>query len=118
MAANHPLQQVIGATPRGGATLPETTSFFTISEPNVLISTIKKGEDDNSVIVRLYDMEGRDSKPVLGCFLPIREVNYTNLIEQENGKVDYSGQDVQVPVGHHAIETLKLNPQVEKAEVR
>ena len=118
VAANHPLQLVIGAVPHPGADLPESKAFFTVSKSKAMISTIKKCDDDNSVIVRLYDVEGRDSKPVLGCFVPLASVKHTNLIEQECGNLDCRGFDVVVPVGHHSIETLKLNPRLAEATVR
>ena len=60
--ANHPLITKVGMLPAAGASLPEEQSFFTISPENVLISTIKKGEDDNTVVIRFYDIEGRDSQ--------------------------------------------------------
>jgi alpha-mannosidase len=111
LAANHPLQAVIGATPRSDASLPEAKSFFTTSETNVIISTIKKCEDDDSVIVRLYDLEGRDTEPTLTSFLPMREAKHTDIIEEAGTNFDTSGGDVRLPVGHNAIETLKLDLQ-------
>ena len=64
ISANHPLLPVIGLRPRTDASLPESNHFSACPESNVVISTIKKCEDDDSVIVRLFDLEGRDSQPV------------------------------------------------------
>ncbi len=111
IAANHPLEPVIGVTPRSDASLPETKSFFSTSESNVVISTIKKCEDDDSVIVRLYDIEGRDTTASLASFLPVREAKHANIIEEAAANIDSSGGEVRLPVGHHAIETVKLNLQ-------
>lgn len=108
IAANHPLHTVVGARPTGNAILPQSKSFFSVSETNVLISTVKKCEDDDSVIVRLYDLDGRDTDPVLRTFLPIREASHANLIEQPGAAMDSSGSDLRLSLGHHAIETLKL----------
>ena len=108
IAANHPLLPIIGVTRRSDAQLPESKSFFSVSESNAIISTIKKCEDDDSVIVRLYDLEGRDTKPTLTAFLPVQQASRASLIEEAGGKVDSSGHEVHLPLGHQAIETLKL----------
>jgi hypothetical protein len=111
IAANHPLLPVIGVRPRTNASLPESKSFFSTSESNVVISTIKKCEDDDSVIVRLFDLEGRDTKPALASFLPVRDAKHTDIIEKAGASLDASGDGVRLPVGHNAIETVKLDLQ-------
>lgn len=109
MGANHPLLPVIGAMSRSDASQPETKSFFSLSGSNILISTIKKCEDNDSVVVRLYDIEGRDTKPSLTCFLPVREAKHADIIEESGARLDSSGREVRLPVGHHAIETFGLD---------
>jgi hypothetical protein len=109
IAANHPLLTALGVPRRSDAQLPESKSFFSVSAPNLMVSTIKKCEDDDSLIVRLYDLEGRDSQPRLRAFIPVREAQRASLIEEAGGRMDCNDGGVLVPVGHHAIETLKLN---------
>lgn len=109
IAANHPLQPVIGTRPRSDASLPESKSFFSTSESNVVISTIKKCEDNDSVVVRLYDIEGRDTKPSLTSFVPVREAKHADIIEEPGASIDSSKGDIRLPVGHHAIETFVLD---------
>ncbi len=108
IAANHPLYAVVGVAPGHDANLPEAKSFFSTSEPNVVISTVKKCEDDDSVVVRFYDMEGRDTQPALKSFLPLRDASHADLIEQPGANIAPSGNELHLPVGHHAIETVKL----------
>ena len=109
IGANHPLLPVTGVTPGEEANLPEAKSFFSVSEPNVVLSSIKKCEDDDSLIVRLYDIEGRDSQPALKCFLPVRSARHTDIIEEPGTDIRWSGNEVRLPVGHNAIETVKLD---------
>ena len=110
IAANHPLQPVIGALPRSDARLAEAESFFSMSEPNIIISTIKKCEDDDGIIVRCYDMEGKNSKVTLKMFKTHAAAEKTNLIEEEGRAVSGAGNTVTLNIGHHAIETLKIIP--------
>jgi alpha-mannosidase len=106
--ANSPLFPVVDPGQAGGAPLAEEKSFLSVSAPNVLVSTIKKCEDDDSVIVRLFDIEGNDAGVDLNTFFPVVGAELVNLIEEEGRAIPRQNQDLKIKVGHHAIETLKL----------
>jgi len=106
--ANSPLFAVLEARPRPGAGLPEEKSFFTITAPNVLVSTIKKGEDDDSVVIRLYDIEGKDAEVELHSAFALAGAELVNIIEEEGKPLPLRTNDVKIGLGHHAIETVKL----------
>lgn len=108
--SNTPLQVVAGAKPDLTAALAEEKSFFAVSEDNVVVSTIKKCEDDNTVIVRLYDVEGKDSEATLSPFFSVAAAEHTNIIEEEGKTIPLSGKLLKTKIGHHAIETFKLIP--------
>ena len=66
------------------------------------------------LIVRLFDQEGlvdtNDAK--LRLFKPVASVMRTNLIEQNISTNSLTGSEVmslRMPVGHHAIETFRLD---------
>ncbi|MDR3723119.1 MAG: glycoside hydrolase family 38 C-terminal domain-containing protein [Terracidiphilus sp.] len=42
-------------------TRPQSDSFVAVSAPNIVISAIKKAEDDNGLIVRMYEAAGRQT---------------------------------------------------------
>jgi len=111
LQANSPLFVVLDAQPVANAKLPEEMSFFRISAPNVLVSTIKKCEDDDSVIVRLYDIEGRDAEVDLTSAFPLARAEHVNIIEEEGKPLTCRTEGVRLRLGHHAIETLKLWPK-------
>jgi len=106
--ANQPLRAVVGPSPGTGAALPEEKSFFSVSSDNVLISTIKKGEDDESVVVRFYEAEGRDADLRLLSFAPITKAELVNMIEEEGRDILVQKSGLGLKIGHHAIETLKI----------
>ncbi|MEW5977407.1 MAG: discoidin domain-containing protein [Acidobacteriota bacterium] len=114
LRANHPLLPQVGIAPVAGASLPEEQSFFDISPSRVLVSTIKKAEDDDSVVVRLYDIEGRDSEVRLQSFAPWISGEWTNIIEEEGKPLRTSGNSFDLKIGHHAIETVKLQLKFSK----
>lgn len=108
--ANHPLVAVVNPEQKNTAMLPEEKSFFSVSAGNVLVSTIKKCEDDDSVIVRIYDTEGVDSDVQLISFVPVEKAELVNMIEEEGKAIPSLKSGLKLRVGHHAIETLKLKP--------
>jgi len=112
--ANNPLRAVVQARQGLNAELPPEKSFFAVSEKNVLISTIKKAEDDNSLVVRLYDIEGIDGKVSLNTFFSLGGGEYTNIIEEEGKTIPVSGRSLKTQIGHFAIETFKLYPENRK----
>jgi alpha-mannosidase len=108
---NNPLIAVNGM-PRTdeAAYLPESMSFLSLSAPNVLVSTIKKAEDDDSVVLRVYDIEGKDAETTVGLFVPLKTAEKTNIIEEEGMPLKLTKHGLTVKVGHHAVETFKLVP--------
>jgi alpha-mannosidase len=108
--ANVPLFAVAEIPSGDMATLPEEMSFFGVSPENVLVSTIKKAEDDDSVVVRLYDIEGKDTTLTLTSFFPLAGAERVNMIEEEGNALPCRADGLSMEVGHHAIETLKLKP--------
>jgi hypothetical protein len=108
IGANHPFHVVTGLTPAPDASLPQEMSFASASAGNVLVSTIKKCEDDDSVVARLYDIEGKDSEATLQLFKPVKSAQKASLIEEPAAPLKVSDGRVTIPVGHQAIETVKL----------
>lgn len=107
--ANNPILPVSCENKR--AELPAELSFFSVSKPNTLVSTVKKCEDDSQVIVRLFDIEGEDSHVELKPFFPISEAEHTNIIEEEGKSIQTSGASIHADVGRYAIETFKIVPE-------
>jgi alpha-mannosidase len=111
--ANTPLFAVVDPATASFASLPEEQSFFSVSARNVLISTIKKGEDDDSAVVRLFDIEGKDTDITLNFIFPAAKSELVNIIEEEGKALPCQKNSLNLKVGHQAIETLKLWPRTE-----
>jgi len=110
--ANNPLLSVVGPLQGAAADLPEERSFASVSAGNVIISTIKKCEDDDSVIIRCYDIEGKDSPVELKLFVPAGSAERVNIIEEEGRPLKPVKNALAVTIGHHAIETFKISPRL------
>ncbi|MGA2533552.1 MAG: glycosyl hydrolase-related protein [Candidatus Aminicenantales bacterium] len=112
---NNPLIAINGM-PRADAAayLPESMSFLSLSAPNVLVSTLKKAEDDDSVILRVYDIEGKDAEAQLNLFVPVKTAAKVNIIEEEGTALKTGKNGLSLKVGHHAVETFRLLPEAKR----
>jgi alpha-mannosidase len=114
VAANDPLVAVVAPSAGQKADLPESKSFLPYSAPNVVLSTLKKAEADDAVILRVYDIEGKDAEAAIELFAPVKRALRTNIIEEEGAVITPRKGKIAVPVGHHAVETVKLVPDWKK----
>ena len=87
---------------------PETMSFISVENKNLLLSAVKKCDDDDNVIVRCYDIEGIDSEANINIPMNFMKAELTNMIEEEGKEISGSGDKLKLKVGHHSIETVKL----------
>jgi len=99
---NEPLHVSIFPNKSSRATLPESTSFFNIDNKNIIVTTIKKAEDTEDLIIRMYDAEGKSSKVDLNSFFDIDKVKQTNIIEENPQLVK------ELNVSKYAIETFSF----------
>ena len=90
------------------AELPGEFSFISLSQPHALLSTVKKCEGDNDVVIRVFDIRGEDSDVEINTFFPISNAEHTNIIEEEGKAIPASGEVLRTKLGHHAIETYKI----------
>jgi alpha-mannosidase len=109
--SNNPLIALVNPAAGAGASLPESTSFLSLSVPNVLVSTLKKAEDDDSVILRVYDIEGKDAEAGLNLFVAVKAADKVNIIEEEGTALKPGKDRLSLKVGHHAVETFRLVPE-------
>jgi alpha-mannosidase len=114
IAAGSPLIVVGNPAAGPGAYLPEAKSFLPVAAPGIILSTMKKAENDDTVILRVYDIEGKDTETAVELFTPVKRAERTNLIEEAGVELKPRKGRLVLPVGHHAVETLKLFPDWSK----
>jgi alpha-mannosidase len=56
-------------------------SYFGVSSPAVILDTVKKAEDSDELVVRLYEARGTSGKARLTSSLPVKSVTRCNLLE-------------------------------------
>jgi len=88
--------------------LPDTQSFVEVSEPNVLVSILKKSEDGKGIVLRCYETDGKDTDVTITFFKSLTSAIHTNIIEEDEEDVKLENGQLKFRIGHNAIETFKL----------
>ena len=88
---------------------PAAGSLLAIAGDNVVIDTVKKAEDDDALIVRLYESHGCRGRRTLTIGLPVAKVIETDLMEREERELPLRrGGKVALTFTPFQIRTLKL----------
>ena len=104
---NYPLYTIL--SPSHSGILPAKFSFFQISPPNVILYAIKKAEDDDCLILRVYETTGVSSpveislpKEVEGAWeMDFLEIKKLSPIEKKKNKISFN-------IGRFEIKTIML----------
>ncbi|HTV53643.1 MAG TPA: glycosyl hydrolase-related protein, partial [Terriglobia bacterium] len=90
--------------------LASSHSFASIEPANVILTAIKKAENDNSVIFRFYEFEGKDSQVTLTLPEPGAAAVETNLMEKEESPLSLGedGRQISTSIGRYEIKTVKV----------
>ncbi|MCP4417045.1 MAG: alpha-mannosidase [Chloroflexi bacterium] len=94
--------------------LPDTSSFISIDQPNVVIETIKLAEDGHGVIVRLYEFQRQRGDITLTTNFPLASAWRTNLLEENQEEVVVNGRSLSIAIKPYQILTLHLLPNFQK----
>lgn len=91
---------------------PEQDSFSFMSQDNknVILETIKRAEDGDGIIVRLYEVENKTTDVTVKTVLNIAEVVETNLMEEmvEDNVVAVNGNEFSFRIKPFEIKTFRI----------
>lgn len=88
--------------------LPSQQAFFRIDRPGIFIESVKKAEDEDAIIVRLYDAYNQRGKVCLSTSLPVRSAVLCDLLERDIQPLPLSEGAVTLSVQPFEIVTIKL----------
>jgi alpha-mannosidase len=105
---NYPLIPVI-SQPHAGL-WKATQSFSRIDSGNVILTVVKKAEDDNGLIFRFYEFEGKPVEVRLQLPRKAASAVETNLMEKRGRAITIapSGRELVVPTGPYEIKTVEV----------
>jgi alpha-mannosidase len=86
---NYPLTAFAGFA--GSARAQAAQSHLRLDPPNLVLTALKKSEDDERIVVRFYEAEGNECRARIGMSKPIRHAWRTSLIEEEQEPLQVLG---------------------------
>jgi alpha-mannosidase len=97
---NAPLRAVSGPIPE---------SFAWVDDPNLVLDTIKRAEDSDALVLRLYEAHGARGLARLRVAVPFSTARRANVLEDDGEPLEVDGDAVLVPYRPHEIITIKLS---------
>ncbi len=86
-------------------------SLVSTDQPNIIIETIKRAEDGNGIIVRLYESQRRRGPFTLTTNFSIAAAWRTNILEVNMAKLSVEGNQLNHTIKPYQILTLRLIPK-------
>jgi len=83
-------------------------SYFSLEPANLILSALKKAENGNGIIIRLFNPTDKPVTAVLACPMKLKSVWLVKLSEARVKKLPVRGTAVQTPVKPGQVVTLKL----------
>jgi len=105
-ALNQPL--VAKTVSAGSGTLPDRYSLASCDRDNVIIETIKKAEDSDALILRMYEAYDRRDKVTVRIAKGFEKAYLCDLMENELEQLDFDGESLTIPIKNFEIVTIKF----------
>ena len=104
---NYPL--TAQATTAHPGTLPATHSFASVAPENVVLTAVKKAEDANGLIFRVFEWAGKDATVELHVPPGATGATVTNMMETPEGsQLAVAGDIVKAPIHPYEILTVRV----------
>ena len=88
--------------------MAEEFSLVSADKKNIVIETVKKADESDDMVVRLYDAFGGKVKTNITVADGFKEAYLCDMLENELEKLEFSGNSVKIPVSNYEVVTLKF----------
>jgi alpha-mannosidase len=89
-------------------TLPASQSLLSIDAPSVILSAMKKAEDDDSLVLRLYAAGQNVGETTLMLPRTATEAAETDLMERTTAPLAAQGNKLRLNFKPYEIKTVKI----------
>ena len=86
----------------------QCVELCSVSNPNVVIETIKKAEQDDALVLRLYEAGGTQGAATVNFSRPPRKAVECSLLEEHEQAVRVKNQSISFAIRPFAIKTFKI----------
>jgi alpha-mannosidase len=105
---NYPLTAVVTTAHPGS--LPVSHSFASVGPENIVLTAVKKAEDANGLIFRVYEWAGKETTAEFHVPPGATSASVTNLMETPEGApLTVTGDVVKAPIHPYEILTIRVD---------
>ncbi len=83
-------------------------SLISVSSPNVIVETVKRAEDGNGIILRLYESQRKRGQVQLRAGFGVEAAWETNLLEENQSALRVENDSIQLNLKPYQIMTIRL----------
>lgn len=112
---NNPLRAGVKESRTGGETREQSGtipgaegSLFSIEDSNIVLEVVKKAEDGEGIILRLYECYNNRTRTALHCGFAPEEAWECDMLENRESCCSCAGKDVLLEFKPYEIKTLRL----------
>jgi alpha-mannosidase len=88
--------------------LPREHSFLQVGSDNVIVSALKKAEDEDALVLRLYEWAGQQAEVKVQLPPGAESGRETDLMEKPMGGLQVNGSAVNIPIKPYEIKTVEV----------
>lgn len=103
---NAPLIALVSQKQKGK--LPRELEFVKISPDNLILTSIKKAEEEEAWIYQWYDASGAGGEAVLALQTPPKKACISDFLEKSGEPLQISGKTVKATTKKHGLVTIKV----------
>ena len=92
----------------GSGKLDDEYSFLSCDADHVVVETVKKAYEDDSVIFRAYEYENRNADVTFTPGFEVKKAYLCDMMENELSEIPVVDGKITLPVGNYEIVTVKL----------
>jgi alpha-mannosidase len=94
---------------KDGPLAPDNMSLCSVDKPNVLLTTLKRAEDGDDIIVRLIETQGETTTAMITLpYIPVAGATVVNLVEENQGPAVFTEHQVRVNLKAFGITTIRI----------
>jgi alpha-mannosidase len=86
----------------------EINSFITVDSGSIILESVKKAEDNDDLILRLYESHGCGTRAKIAFGFEVEDVSLVNLMEQPIDSNKLNKENINLEFGPFEIHTLRI----------
>jgi alpha-mannosidase len=83
-------------------------SFASVDDSNLVLDTIKRAEDSDALVLRLYEAHGARGTATLRLGFTFESARLANALEDDGESLEVDGDTIRIPYRPHQIVTVKV----------